>query len=360
MSRTNSRNLAWRAIAIACGTALVGASAYVVIQAGHQDAAHAALTTFLAIGGLAGSAIVGLAWRWRLHGLAVSIIVALGCAEAYNVIATADRVVMEREAAQAAVRVKEAEHESAVYAMSHAQKAYDSAKRSASAMAAAEVAKAEAAVDDALRVTASQSALRDCRDNCAALLQSTGSATRAALESARRRAANIDHFPSVVAARRELDVARQRAEISPAPEASGSALAERLGWAAGTLDLLVAALLSVATNGLGAALVAFGSHGAERRPSTEVTSEPAENFDTVSATQAEEVAPFDCAVSESAVSRWLQTLPLGVAVDGSQRLFATQAGVSLRSLQVGLDAAVNAGTIIVQRRRRSTSVLRMR
>jgi hypothetical protein len=79
----------------------------------------------------------------------------------------------------------------------------------------------------------------------------------------------------VEAARAELAGIRMAPDQSP--------LAARLGLSASALDLAAAGLASLAINGLGAALLAFGAHGSGRHtepapptaPATDISTEPA-------------------------------------------------------------------------------------
>ena len=204
-----------RIIATTAGAGIVGASAFAVIQAGHQDIAHAVLTGALSAGVLVGASVIGPAWRSRRFGLSVIIVAALMAGELFNMVATADRVIAERETAQAAIRSQAAAHDYAIEAQSKAQTAYD----------------------DARKATLVQAALPGCKTVCASMLASAEAGAKA-----------------------DLDKGRDLATANPAPQISGSALADRIGWPAWALDLGIAALLSVAANGLGAALFAFGMH----------------------------------------------------------------------------------------------------
>jgi len=112
------------------------------------------------------------------------------------------------------------------------------------------------------RAAIEKSAERSCASNCRALLQAQVDAAQrevdaalAAKNEAKERAARV-----LEAARREWEA------LQPPP--SASPLAARLGLPAWILDLAAAGLASLAINGLGAALLAFGAHGGARREST--------------------------------------------------------------------------------------------
>ena len=206
-----------RASAVVCGAAILAASASAVIEHGHQDASQARLTWSLALGVLAGSMAIGSAWASGRKALAVMLAVALLAGEAFGVLATADRIVSEREQGQAAIRTAIGAHD----------------------YAAGEAARAQNALDDANKAAVAQAALAGCKSNCRALLE-----------------AQVEN------AKADLNTARTRLGANPKPTAAPDALAERLGWQPWVLDLLVAGCLSLGANGLAAALIGFGAHGA--------------------------------------------------------------------------------------------------
>ncbi|MEQ1652491.1 MAG: hypothetical protein ABL897_08390 [Hyphomicrobium sp.] len=205
-----------RIAATATGSIILAASAYAVITAGHQDTPHAILTGSLALGVLAGAATLGRVWSAKRYALAAGIAVALFCGEAFNLAATADRIVGEREAEQAKHRTALGGHRYALRELSDA--------------------KARKADADKARIT--EAAKTGCKANCVAMLA-------AAVETARL---DLDKAETLYAANRE-------------PTASPSALADRLGVAPWVVDLGIAAMLSIGANGLAAALIAFGTHG---------------------------------------------------------------------------------------------------
>jgi hypothetical protein len=117
--------------------------------------------------------------------------------------------------------------------------------------------------------TSAEAAVRDkaadkgCRENCRMLLQSAVDAAQREVAAAR---AEFDELTRKESARlKDRCTAAKAAVATLPPERSATSLADRLrvpGWA---LDLLVAALRSIAANGLGAALIAFGAHGKPER-----------------------------------------------------------------------------------------------
>lgn len=104
-----------------------------------------------------------------------------------------------------------------------------------------------------------KSAERSCASNCRTLLQAQVDAAQREVDAAQaeRDAALERATKAVEAARAEL------ARIGLAPDQSP--LAARLGLSASALDLAAAGLASLAINGLGAALLAFGAHASGRQ-----------------------------------------------------------------------------------------------
>jgi hypothetical protein len=215
-----------RSLAIIAGALLIGAAAHVSISVtGSYTSPMAAITAAVAFGLIVGAICIGRAWRERRFAIAWCLIASLVAGEAYAVILTAERVVATREAQQAPIR----DAESARFAL------------------ADRLAKAEATKKAANEAAIAKSAEKHCLANCRQLLQD-----------------------QIAAAQAELDAARTALEALK-PPASSTPLADRLGVAGWALDLITAALASIAANGLGAALVAFGAHGAHRETETPQT-----------------------------------------------------------------------------------------
>lgn len=214
MNPYNTRPLGAIAAAVT-GVGIIGASTFAVITSAHQDLPHAVLTSAMAAGVVAGAITIGRAWRQGRRSLAAAIAVALISAELFGVLLSAERIVAERETAQATVAKGQAARR---YAEDQLQKALASLK-TANTAAVTEAAKP------------------GCKAHCRALLEGQVTLAKAA----------VDDAAGLVAA-------------NPVVTASGTPLADRLGVAPWALDLLIAALLAVGANGLGAALVAFGCH----------------------------------------------------------------------------------------------------
>lgn len=197
------------------GAAIITAGSYAAIDQGHLTGSHAAVVATLAAGCIAGSLIVSRTSK----AMAIAVVLALFCGEAFNLLSTGERVVAHRESLQAAARDGTTKYMAAETRLSKA----DFALRSQTSKARETV------------------ATKDCRKNCRALLDSE----RESLES-------------------ELASARQVFGTLTRP-ASGTPLADRIGWHSWVLDLLSAGLLSLGSNALGAVLIAWAS-----RPSNAV------------------------------------------------------------------------------------------
>lgn len=204
---------------VACylaGVALLAATAHVTITySGGYTQPGAIQVIAIAMGVGVGALAFGTAWSLKRRALAVWLVLALIAGEAFGFLLTAERLVNAREASQAPMR-----EASAVYTMALGR------------VASAEDGKA--AADTAV---IEKLAERGCAANCRQLLQ-----------------AQVD------SAQRELYEARAALAAIQAP-GSATPLADRLGWPAWVLDLVVAGLGSMAANGLGVGLIAFAAHG---------------------------------------------------------------------------------------------------
>lgn len=219
MNPYNTRPLGAIAAA-ATGVGIIGASTFAVITSAHQDLPHAVLTSAMAAGVVAGAITIGRAWRQGRRSLAAAIAVALVSAELFGVLLSAERIVAEREATQANI----------------------TKGRAARLYAEEQVVRANHALKAANTAAVTEAAKPGCKAHCRALLEG-----------------------QVTLAKAAVDDAAQLLAANPAVTASGTPLADRLGVAPWALDLLIAALLAVGANGLGAALVAFGCHAPEAR-----------------------------------------------------------------------------------------------
>lgn len=209
-----------RALAALAGCIILGASAFATIQHTGADEAQQALIWAAAGGLVIGAAIVSHApgaLRWV-------IVAFLACGELYGALSSFERVVETREAKAAVGRAQAL--------------AIDKAKTRL-ADASADLAKAKQAVAD-------KAPLKDCKVNCRELLQAAVDASTA-----------------------DRDAARAALDALPVPEAS-DVFAAQTGFAAWKISMALALLLSLATNGLGAALVAYAAHVPTVAPSAPV------------------------------------------------------------------------------------------
>ena len=245
-------------IAIRLGAVLVGlfsvaagANAIVTATGGYgtpQSYVTLAMSAAAVMGAIAVASAAG-------HGrtvLAVVLGICLLCGEGYALMGTAERVVIARETMQAPLRDAAARHRAALEELAAAE----AAKPIPAPTARLRVAEAAKVAAEAAAI--SKAAERDCRSNCAALLQGAADAAGREVAAARAEIAVHDAEQTRVIASR---IARAKAAVEAAPmPASATPLADRLGVAPWVLDLIQAALVSIGLNGLGAFLVAFAVH----------------------------------------------------------------------------------------------------
>jgi len=239
-----------RAVAIAVGLLILAAVAHVTIQStGGYGSAHSWVTIGVAAGVAAGSVFSGMAWSDERQTLAVLLVLAIVAGEAYGFIATAERLIVAREATQAPLRQLVSDRARAQSALDAATAALESFPTSTPRLDRALTDKAT--IDAAV---VAKSAERGCVENCRRLLQSQADAaeqevTRAREDMDRQKR---DAQTRVASAKADLEALK--------PSASATPLADRLGWPAWQLDLLQSALGSVAANGLACFLMVFGAH----------------------------------------------------------------------------------------------------
>ncbi len=209
-----------RAASMLVGAGIVAAAAHVsILAAGGYHAGHAAIIIAVASGVVVAAIAIGRCMAERRILLALTMLVCMLAGEAYGLLQTAERVIAVREAGEAPILANDTKRKAGLQRIKDAE----DAKR-----------KADAAVVE-------KAAEKSCVSNCRTLLEG-----------------------AVTAAKLELDKARDDLGQLP-PAKSATPLADRLGIAGWTLDLVQAALASIGANGLGATLLAFGSHGGRRR-----------------------------------------------------------------------------------------------
>ena len=177
------------------------------------------------------------------------LVIAIAAGEVYAFLGTAERLTAAREASQAPLRqavearqkleTKVAKAEAAIAALPETSARFREAMQG------------KAAADTAV---VTKSAERGCAANCRLLLQAQADQNQQEVEAARRdMAENRTRLEQAVTdAKGEL--AAFKAPPSPSP------LADRIGWPAWVLDLVMAGLGSIAANGLACLMMVFGSH----------------------------------------------------------------------------------------------------
>lgn len=238
----------------AVGLALLAATAHVTIaHAGGYGSPHAVLTIAIALGVGVAALAIGSAWSARRWALTAWLAVAIVAGEAFGFMMTAERLVVGRETAQAPLRAHQDLHAKAARRVDNASASLAGLPATSPRLDAAAAAKAaadQAAID--------KSAERGCRDNCRQLLQAQVDAAGREVDLAR-----AELHLRADAAIAELAAARAGLAGLQAP-ASATPLADRVGVAAWLIDLVTAALGSLAANGLACGLIAFAGHGRRR------------------------------------------------------------------------------------------------
>ncbi len=220
-----------RAIAIPSGLAILAAATWLIVtDAGLDPRGPHALLLYAMAAGVAAGSVVMARTSWRV-GLVVAVAVLAG--ESYGLLATAERVIRNREAVSADVRGGNTTRE-------------DATRRADAADAAIR------AHDDAARKAIAE---KGCAAECRRLLADT----RADL--VRDRANAVAAIPASMGGR------------------SATPLADRLGIDPWRLDVAMAALLSLGANGLACVLIAFGAHAPARPEPIPVRADPVDCSD---------------------------------------------------------------------------------
>jgi len=227
-------------LATATGVAILAASTNAnVLQTGGWFSSHAMLVAALSLGVFAGARVVGSGVAGKI-GLV--IIAALVAGEAFNFSATAERIVVERENGAAPLKDLAAKHTAAIEKLRQIETGRAGSPRLLMASEAKKA--ADAAYDKELREGGR------CARICNGL-KAKAAAAQVEVSAAADEAQKL-HIAAVEAAKKDV-------EANPLP-ASSTPLADRLGWPAWVLDLIMAGLLSIGANGLAGTLIAFGAH----------------------------------------------------------------------------------------------------
>lgn len=269
-----------RAFAVLVALALLGASAHAVIShiADGYASPHAITTLALAAGIATGALAIGAALEQRRRSLALAIGIALLCAEGFGLVSTAERIIAQRDAVQSIAREIGSERTKAQQRLAIAEKAVADAGSSPRLVRAQE---AKAAADNAVIAKSSE---RGCAANCRALLEQQVGAAESEIAAAR---VEIEQRRTIATG--EAAKARAAADAIK-PPASVTPLADRLGLEGWQLDLIVAALGSLAVNGLAAVLLVFAGHG--HKAPDRAPDQPAPRYDFPAIACAATVAPL--------------------------------------------------------------------
>lgn len=249
----------FRTVFVLVGCGIIGATAYVTVMSnGGFDVPQAKLTIAIACGVAVASIAFGLAIARRQWGFVVTFTVVLLAGEAAGMIATGERVLVGRDAAAEPIRIASIKREQAQRRLNDAL-----AVRISTTPRLDAAQKAKQAADAAV---AREASAKTCLRNCRELLNKA--VDDAAGEVA---AARADMENQQRAALREVQAAKAALDELPAPK-SETLLADKIHMNGATLDLILAALISLGANGLGATLLAFGVHSGHRhenRPAKE-------------------------------------------------------------------------------------------
>jgi hypothetical protein len=226
-----------------------------ITSAGGYNSSHAVLTIAIAGGVGVAALCIGAAWSGNRKAVAGWLFLTILAGEAYGLLATSERLVAVREAAQAPLRMATAAHANALGRVKAAEATLEASPTTSPRLASAIAAKAMA---DTAAVQ--KSAERGCLENCRKLLQSQVDAAATEIAQAR-----VELADGRRGAETELADARDALAAMKAP-ASPSALADRLNVSPWVVDLVAAALGSIAANGLACGLLVFGAH--RRQPET--------------------------------------------------------------------------------------------
>jgi hypothetical protein len=241
-----------RGVAIVAGVLILAAVTHVNIEAGSGYGSPLSYMMLAVAAGVGVAALVfGHAWESNRRWLAAGLVLAVIAGEAFNLTATAERMIAGREALQAPLRARQKALDEAVKRVADAKTAHERTKATTTSKRLDAANSAKAAADEAV---IEKSAEHGCREHCRHLLQKA--VDDAALEVA---AAREELAQAVRKTEADLLSAQAALKSTKAP-ASPTPLADRLGLPAWALDLFHSGLGSIAANGLAFLLIAFGAH----------------------------------------------------------------------------------------------------
>jgi hypothetical protein len=195
------------------------------------------------------SVFASMTWDAGRCILASLFVITIIAGEAFNLLATAERLITSREAAQKPL-LNDAD------ARQRAEKRVEDAEAAVarSPITSPRLEKAWATKTEVDAAVVDKSAERGCKENCRQLLQAQVDAAIAAVADAQ-----VELGALKAKAEAELAAARTALEQTPKP-ASSTPLADRVGVSAWVIDMVTSALGSVAANGLACGLLIFGTH----------------------------------------------------------------------------------------------------
>jgi hypothetical protein len=245
------------------GAAILFTTAHVTVLAtGGYSGSHAYITLAVAAGVAVASILVGRAWGEGRRTLAVGLVIAIAAGEVYALIGTAERLTAAREASQAPLRQAVEARQKLEAKVAKAETAVASLPETSARFR--EAMERKAASDTAVVTKSSE---RGCVANCRLLLQAQADQNQQEVEAARRDMAENRVRLEQAVADAKGELAAFKAPPSPSP------LADRIGWQAWVLDLVMAGLGSLSANGLACLMMVFGSH---RRPAQSDTAKATE------------------------------------------------------------------------------------
>ena len=250
-----------RAMPIALGLVLLGAAAHVNIHHMGGYNSPQAIMLLAAVVGLGGGAVyVSQAGAEGRRHIAIMMLVALVCGEAYALLSTAERVIAARERQEVPLKRAAEARDTAQERLKRAEAALGGARRSP------RLERALAAHEAAAAAVISESSKRTCSRRCIAALEQQAADAAAEVDAARR-----ERDEARAQAQREVFEARAALAALPMPR-SADTLAAVMGVPGWTVDLAAAALAAISVNILGALFIAFGAHAP--RPRSDLTVSP--------------------------------------------------------------------------------------
>lgn len=246
----------WGFFACVAGLGIILTNANETVWAtGGYSQDHAPLVIASALALAFGSCCIGIAKSEGRTGVFWALILTIVALESWAVLTTGERIVIQRDAAAEPARLLAAQRREAEKRLDNARNAVPTT----SARLEAAI-KGKATADESV---VSEASKKGCASNCRQLLTKAVDDAARELTEARTELDNMR-----TAAFSKVSAAEAALGALPAPR-SETPFADRLmlpGWG---LDLIMAMLKSLGTNGVGAALMAFGAH-VKRRPKQEV------------------------------------------------------------------------------------------